>query len=236
MTAKNIDFAFYGNADFRYIPALKFYRGFHVVRDPRDIIVSAYYSHKYSHPTKDWPELVRHREILNSVDKDSGLIEEIHFREEQFNEMASWPKPTEGDPILQVRMEDLTANPYLEFQKVFEHLGLLRGESLSKPEALLYFFGLSVSDILRRLNISVPRSSRGIPPERLFAILWNHRFEKMAGGRQQGSEDKKKHYRKGVAGDWRNHFKEDHIELIKSKYNAVILKYGYEHTEDWGGS
>jgi hypothetical protein len=28
------------------------YRGFHVIRDPRDVVVSAYFSHLYSHPIR----------------------------------------------------------------------------------------------------------------------------------------------------------------------------------------
>ncbi len=40
-------------------------RGFHVIRDPRDIVVSAYFSHKYSHPDGKW--LTEQRKLLRQV-------------------------------------------------------------------------------------------------------------------------------------------------------------------------
>ena len=48
---KQVDFLAYTNANRQDITDLPIYRGFHVVRDPRDILVSAYHSHLYSHGT-----------------------------------------------------------------------------------------------------------------------------------------------------------------------------------------
>ena len=49
----------------------------------------------------------------------------------------------------------------------------------------------------------------------------------------RGIEDACSHYRKGVAGDWANHFKPQHKEYFKKNYNDVLLKLGYESTLDW---
>lgn len=40
---ERIDCISYVNADFKYVKELDGLRGFHVVRDPRDIVVSAYF-------------------------------------------------------------------------------------------------------------------------------------------------------------------------------------------------
>ncbi len=45
-----------------------------------------------------------------------------------------------------------------------------------------------------------------LPADRLAALHDRHQFKKVAGGRQPGTEDPRDHYRKGVAGDWRNYF------------------------------
>lgn len=45
-------------------------------------------------------------------------------------------------------------------------------------------------------------------------------FEKMSGGRKAGSEDKGSFFRKGVSGDWQNHFSKGEVELFK---NSVEL-------------
>ncbi len=43
-----------------------------------------------------------------------------------------------------------------------------------------------------------------------------------------GEEDVTNHYRKGVAGDWVNHFGPEHIEYFKAHYNDLLLLLGYE--------
>src|SRR5580700_2887646 len=53
---QSFDFWSYINADYTFVRGVKL-KGFHVVRDPRDLIVSAYFSHLYSHPDQNWPRL-----------------------------------------------------------------------------------------------------------------------------------------------------------------------------------
>jgi Sulfotransferase domain len=44
-------------------------------------------------------------------------------------------------------------------------------------------------------------------PADAFAELYErHAFKQITGGREAGVEDRHDHYRKGVAGDWRNYF------------------------------
>ncbi len=40
-------------------------------------------------------------------------------------------------------------------------------------------------------------------------------------------------FRKGVIGDWRNHFTRQHVETFKRVANHVLLRYGYEQDADW---
>ena len=54
------------NAEYTLLAGLDC-RGFHVVRDPRDILVSAYFSHLTTHPTENWPRLVPFREKLQAA-------------------------------------------------------------------------------------------------------------------------------------------------------------------------
>lgn len=47
----------YVNAEWEQVEALGDVPAFHVIRDPKDIWVSAYFSHLGPHPTDGWPEL-----------------------------------------------------------------------------------------------------------------------------------------------------------------------------------
>ena len=67
----NTDFLSFTSANMRFLRDLDHFVGFHVIRDPRDIVVSAYFSHLYSHPiTKGWPALVEHRARLQKASQE----------------------------------------------------------------------------------------------------------------------------------------------------------------------
>ena len=72
-----------------------------------------------------------------------------------------------------------------------------------------------------------------IPAAVVTEIIQEKSFEKMSGGRRQGQEDVRSHYRKGVPRDWKNHFNEDHIRVFKRDYGDLLIKLGYESDGDW---
>jgi hypothetical protein len=228
----NIDFIAYANADYAQVANLENLVGIHAVRDPRDIIVSAYFSHLKTHPTHAWPELIAYREKLQQCDQATGLFHEIAFRSEQFEEMRSW-RDLHGEHIMQVRMEDVTSSSYRSMLSILEFLGLLFQGYYSAPKRAQYLFAKVLRKIESRWGVRLPRVIGALPAERALGIVWENEFEKKTGGRKIGEENKDSHYRKGVHGDWRNHLTRDHLALIKQQYNDVILLYGYEATPDW---
>ncbi|MCI0398745.1 MAG: sulfotransferase domain-containing protein [Chloroflexi bacterium] len=225
-----IDFLAYTNADYECVKQLKAVRGFHVVRDPRDICVSAYFSHLHSHETKNWPELVEHRKRLQSLSTDEGLLLDMQFVEKYMNEMDSWKY--EDPNFLQVKMEALTADPYRQFLKIFDFLGLLDEQRFTARRWLSYALARRLQR-LSRGRISLAGLPERLPAERLLGIIWQNEFDRKSGGRRPGQEDQASHYRKGSPGDWRNHFKVEHIRYFKEQYNPLLLKLGYEENPDW---
>ena len=109
-------------------PALKNYRGFHIIRDPRDIIVSGYFSHKNSHSTNNiWGEeyLIAHRKWLNDVSKDEGLMEEIKIGY-ALNKISNW---NFHDPnIFEIQFESLVTNPFQVLSQVFNFIQIEIGQ------------------------------------------------------------------------------------------------------------
>ncbi|PHS02968.1 MAG: hypothetical protein COA78_19570 [Blastopirellula sp.] len=184
------------NASYPLLPS-EFEKGIHVVRDVRDLVVSAYYSHLHSHPTDNWPELQAHRKLLERLPKDAGMIAEIGFLESVFHEghacsplqaMLDWNY--EDPRIMNIRMEDMVREPYRV-----------------------------IIQSLRFLDLPCPQN--------LAEILGNFTFEKISGGRKPGDLDKNSHYRSGVAGDWKTELPEAASLYLTEKYSPMLKQMGY---------
>jgi Sulfotransferase domain len=63
-------------------------------------------------------------------------------------------------------------------------------------------------------------------------IVDEHSFERMA-GRKRGQEDVTQHHRKGVAGDWRNHFTPEIKSVFKERLGSALVVAGYERDLNW---
>lgn len=113
----------HGKMDF---PALRPYRGIHVMRDPRDMIVSGYHYHKWTNEA--WVHRAdakgrSYQEKLNAVDKTTGLFMEIdHFIFFYRDLLESWDL---DDPdTLEVSYEALMgAERDALYHEIFTHLG-----------------------------------------------------------------------------------------------------------------
>lgn len=62
-------------------------------------------------------------------------------------------------------------------------------------------------------------------------------FEKLSKGRKRGEEDRTSFFRKGIAGDWKNHFSHEIVEFFVNHengiWNKLLITLGYEKHLDW---
>jgi hypothetical protein len=236
--SEGIDVLIYTNADIDQAQQLPPSRGFHVVRDPRDILVSAYFSHKHSHPSDKWPELEPHRALLQTLSLAEGLAAEMVFSHDVFAAMEAWDY--EQPHVLELHMEDLTANPDRGFRQIAQFLGWLDSEAsysvgyhaLLRMNRLHYKGHARVPGPWPLLPIPRWRLPR-LPTDTLQRILDAHRFDRLTGGREKGEENVHSHYRKGTPGDWRNHFTPALAARFKEKWGDLLVRLGYEPNLDW---
>lgn len=238
---EQVDVLSYANASAAHAATLPLYRGVHVVRDPRDVLVSAYFSHLKTHGTDDWPELIEHRERLQSLSKQDGLMAEMEFSAPFFRDMATWNYHQPN--VLELHMEDVTARPEEAFLQITRFLDLL------DPDAPGHGVQRAWNEAVYRLNrinhrgrrfmpgripmFPVPkRRRRTIPSAVVRRIMQQRTFERLT-GRKRGEENTNSHLRKGVPGDWVNHFEPVHIAAFKTRYEGLVEKLGYETGEMW---
>jgi hypothetical protein len=105
------------NADYSFVKKNGL-TGIHVIRNPLSVVASAYFSHLYSHPLADWPELRAQRTTLQLVTKSIGMLITTAFLERpDFHRAAvgplyairRWDYDDRG--FVAIRMEDLVAEP-----------------------------------------------------------------------------------------------------------------------------
>lgn len=103
------------------------YRGSHLIRDPRDMVVSGYFYHLWTSET--WVHVPRpdlgglsYQEYLRSFDEVRGLHAEIDRTIRDINRsLLAWDF---SDPrFLEIRYEEFLADPDLGFETLFSHYG-----------------------------------------------------------------------------------------------------------------
>lgn len=161
------------------VPKPAKHKTFFVLRDPRDTIVSWYFSAKYSHELREEADAVSRltpqlRSALEERTLSAGLKLIIDKLEHwgSFWAQRSWMRVTEDQENIRVfRYEDLVRDERTFLNALFEYLDI------------------------------------NVPEHKFSALYDRHRFEWYSGGRKRGAEeDQHAHYRKGVSGDWKNYF------------------------------
>jgi len=167
-------------------------RTFVVIRDPRDTLVSWYFSLMYSHP-ESTDHITKERRELREMSKSEGLalMASKHLQEVMWIQ-REWIQA--GARIF--RYEDFVRDQQRTFKQVFE------------------FCNLPSSDLGRRL------------------IVFRHNFHVRTWWRM-GRENTKSHLRKGVAGDWKNHFSDELKKQFKAQHGETLALAGYEKDDSW---
>jgi hypothetical protein len=111
----------------------------HMIRNPLDLVVSAYYSHLNTHAADRWPALARQRKILRKLDKAAGMMATWAFLERtDFHQWAIGPlfalrRWNYADRrISTLRMEDLVSDQELARSALGSRLGQDPSETIAQ--------------------------------------------------------------------------------------------------------
>lgn len=124
------------------------YRTLYMFRDPREIVVSAYFSIMKTH--RPLPALSAAREALASAPVETGLLRTIEIMAPHLRSMATWAAVDEPQ-VATFRLEMIAADPSAQVERILDHCGV----QLSYPELERVLrdtsrTSLQVRDLVRR--------------------------------------------------------------------------------------
>lgn len=191
----------------------------HVVRDPRDMVISAYYSHRDSHPL--FPGLAEERALLQKSDYAEGLKIVIDgIMSKTFKEMQDWPL-------------HLTKN--LKFEDVKSDFSIISGE-INKGSAM-NSMTQKRSFLSSLINQSMVRAGTGNPFAHKNDIVWSEprlNFHLNRYKRKREKEKKKAlrsgetpHYRSGKSGQWQQGMPDEVQAHFSKRFPGLVEKYQY---------
>jgi hypothetical protein len=97
------------------------YKTLYILRDPRDLIVSWYYSTKYTHNISG--RVAERRRYLNSVTRSKGLEYAIKRWQLKLSKVREWWINKNDNDIKLVKFEDITNDPEEVFFNIFTEWG-----------------------------------------------------------------------------------------------------------------
>lgn len=131
---------------YRGIPQDGPHRVFFVMRDPRDLVISWYFSAKRNHVlARDAVHpLYGAREALSRLSERDGLLYAIDYLEERgrFAALASWAEGGPGDPnVMLIRYEDLVSEEHFStFRRLFDFLDIRFPDEVLRDLLAAYSF------------------------------------------------------------------------------------------------
>lgn len=100
-------------------------------------------------------------------------------------------------------------------------------------EPFIRYADLLTQDVAILERVLIDQCRMPVSREQLREVVLANRFEARTKGRERGSEDIGSHERKGVAGDWQNHFTSAVIREFKRRYGELLIATGDEQNDRW---
>jgi hypothetical protein len=180
-----------------------------VVRDGRDVMVSAYFHFLFKNDRNKSFGVKYHRDKLQFDDYDNVKSNMPEFISYMFTNFAQ-------KNFLHFSWSDFVQNVtyYSENICLIKYEDLLDTPVKSLEKALNYY------DLNKSTN------------EKLKNVVQKYSFENIT-NRNRGEEDKNSFVRKGISGDWKNYFTKEACQVFKKHAGEELIVLDYEKDHNW---
>ncbi|MBZ0205149.1 MAG: sulfotransferase domain-containing protein [Flavobacteriales bacterium] len=198
------------------------FQGFHVIRDPRDIVVSGYFSHKGSHLLSPAGVTMEHREKLQTLPKKAGMDLEIAtLAQIPLSNIYKWDY--HHPSILETKFMEITQAPLEEFTRIMVFMDMIE-EKNDRLFGMKCFYNRLVKKAgMRAMRMRTEKYS----VHQLESTLEQLSFGNLKKGKLKSLGQKTDHYRKGMSGDWRDHLTPQQEEEIDRLFPDIFTKLGF---------
>lgn len=190
---------------FRYSPFMK--NVFCMVRDGRDVMISMYY----------------HSLFIN--DKNSPYLVERTRRNNAFNDYddINHNLPRFIEYLFTVEKKKMFHFNWNEFIDSW----------YGKPDVVFVIYSDLIENAAEALKNPIEKiSGRPANMKRLYEAQEKFSFQNLS-GREPGIQDKTSFLRKGIVGDWKNHFSPEACEVFDHYAGYNLLRLGFEKDKSW---
>lgn len=126
------------------------HRTVYMFRDPRDLMVSGYFSATISHPDTHFAEVEQFRDELRAMPFDEGLLHLINYNVERLNEIVSWVG-IEDPTVATFKLEDVKTQPEIVVPAMLTHVGVnLDADELATVLSDVSRGSLQAADLAKR--------------------------------------------------------------------------------------
>lgn len=173
----------------------------HIIRDPRDVIVS---HHFHAYRLNEW-------KFFGDPERAKYVGERIKAGENV------------GLDLLDIKAVEKLCSAWNRVQ-----IGALAAEQFfNRKFCMVTYEDLlesTTENLLRIFNVL----EHAVSEAEAKQIVSNFEFSKLAGGRAAGVSDHSNFFRKGIAGDWKNHFSDKTVEIVQETCGQLAAKFSYE--------
>ncbi len=177
-----------------------------VLRDGRDVMVSAYYHFLFEHDRNPSYSIQYHRSRLHFEEYEDIQSNMPRFIEYMFTDYAAGRFHFSWSDFV---------NSYLQNENIY----LVTYENLLK-------------DAQAELSASMTFLGINHDREQIGKIVEKYSFKNQT-KREPGTENKKSFLRKGIAGDWKNNFNQEACEVFNKLGGNELILAGYEKDKNW---